>query len=582
MIKEGSNRAPPEEVGDIVSLLSTDERDFLIRNNGDKVAIGSLEGKVIALYFAVSGSRPFTLRLIEVYSELRSLDNNFEIIFVTDETNEDCFDEDFSEMPWLAIPFSDTWMRGKLENIFLATSLPNLPNLVILDANGKVLNRKGVQAVKGYGSEGYPFTVEKISKLREEMENAKKDQTLRSVLVSSSRDYLIANDRSKVSVSNLEGKIVALYFACRRYACCNVFTPVFAEIYRKLKEIGESFEVVLVRLDGESDYDNAIERMPWLAFPFNDKRGEKLFCYFDLQENNHHAIILIGPDGKTMNVDLIELIKVYGFDAWEAFPFSQKKLHEFSEKEKAKLESQTLESILVSGDLDYVIGKNGLKVPIKELVGKTILLYFSSMWRCGNYLPKLVEEYHEIKNADSEFEMIYVSGDCDQDLFNKVFLRMPWLALPFGDERQESLNKRIFKIGYPQNCTLVAISPTGRIITKEAKELFMIHGTVAYPFTEERIKELEHLKEMAKGWPEKIKLDLYDEHELVLTGCFSYDCNGCREMGHNWSYRCEQCEFDLHPKCALNQKRKEDGENGEAHGEVTEEEYVYLEKKRVI
>ncbi|KAG6493252.1 hypothetical protein ZIOFF_048230 [Zingiber officinale] len=56
-----------------------------------------------------------------------------------------------------------------------------------------------------------------------------------------------------------------------------------------------------------------------------------------------------------------ELIKEYEFEAWEAFPFSQEKLHELSEKVKVRLESQTLESLLVSDDLDYVIGKNGLK-----------------------------------------------------------------------------------------------------------------------------------------------------------------------------------------------------------------------------
>ncbi|KAG6485136.1 hypothetical protein ZIOFF_053665 [Zingiber officinale] len=212
------------------------------------------------------------------------------------------------------------------------------------------------------GTEAYPFTVEKISKLREEVENAKKDQTLRSILVSSSRDYLITNDRSKVSVSNLEGKIVALYISCNR-DCCSELSPILVQIYKKLKEIGESFEVVLVSLeDDESYYDEAIENMPWLAFPFNDKSCDKLFCYFGLQEYKCSTVILIGSDGKTMNVDLIELIKEYEFEAWEAFPFSQEKLHELSKKVKARLESQTLESLLVLDDLDYVIGKNGLKV----------------------------------------------------------------------------------------------------------------------------------------------------------------------------------------------------------------------------
>ncbi|KAG6472819.1 hypothetical protein ZIOFF_070297 [Zingiber officinale] len=110
--------------------------------------------------------------------------------------------------------------------------------------------------------EAYPFTVEKISKLREEVENAKKDQTLQSISVSSSRDYLITNDRSMVSVSNLEGKIVALYFSCNR-DCWSEFSPILTQIYKKLKEIGESFEVVLVSLeDDESYYDEAIENMP--------------------------------------------------------------------------------------------------------------------------------------------------------------------------------------------------------------------------------------------------------------------------------------------------------------------------------
>ncbi|XP_042454479.1 probable nucleoredoxin 1-2 [Zingiber officinale] len=561
-----------EEVGDVESLLSTGERNFLILNNGDKVAIGNLKGKTLALYFSASWCPPcrgFTPKLIEVYNGLSSQDNSFEIVFVSADQDEDSFNGYFSKMPWLAIPFSDTKTREKLDDLF---KVRGIPHLAIVDANGKVLNREGVQAVREYGIEGYPFTVEKISKLREEEENAKKDQTLRSVLVSSSRDYLIANDRSKVSVSNIEGKIVALYFSINASRSCADFTPILAQIYRKLKEIGENFEVVLVSLDDEeSSYDEAIQSMPWLAIPFKDKSCEKLARYFELQ--TIPTVILIGSDGKTMNVDLTELIEEHGFEAWEGFPFSQEKLYYLSEKAKAKLEAQTLESLLVSGDLDYAIGKEGLKVPIKELVGKTILLYFSAHWcgPCRAFLPKLIEAYHKIKNADTDFEVIFLSSDRDQDSFDKFFSGMPWLALPFGDERKKSLSSR-FKIrGIP---SLVAIGPTGRTITKEARNFLMIHGADAYPFTEEKIKQLEHgIEEMAKGWPEKIKHDLHEEHELVLTRCSTYGCDGCEEMGNSWSYRCIECNFDLHPKCALD-KEKENDENGEAHGEVTKEGYV--------
>lgn len=44
----------------------------------------------------------------------------------------------------------------------------------------------------------------------------------------------------------------------------------------------------------------------------------------------------------------------------EAYPFTPEKLAEI---EKARLESQTLESILVSGERDFVIDKSGSNVP---------------------------------------------------------------------------------------------------------------------------------------------------------------------------------------------------------------------------
>ncbi|MGI4297523.1 thioredoxin-like domain-containing protein, partial [Klebsiella pneumoniae] len=72
--------------------------------------------------------------------------------------------------------------------------------------------------------------------------------------------------------------------------------------------------------------------------------------------------------------------------------------------------------------------------------------------------------------------------------FEDFFATMPWLALPFQDERKESL-VRTFKVnGIPM---VVAIGPTGRTVTTEARNLIMCHGADAYPFTPERLKEIE-------------------------------------------------------------------------------------------
>ena len=137
---------------------------------------------------------------------------------------------------------------------------------------------------------------------------------------------------------------------------------------------------------------------------------------------------------------------------------------------------------------------------------------------------------------------------------------MPWLALPFGDGRKQILTRK-FKIqGIP---AAVAIGPSGRTITKEARMHLTAYGADAFPFTEEHLKQLEEeIEKKAKGWPEKVKHELHSEHELIRTKRSSYICDGCGESGYSWSFYCKECDFDLHPKCAL----KEDEDTGTEKG----------------
>ncbi|CAN1310925.1 Probable nucleoredoxin 1 [Linum perenne] len=179
------------------SLLSGQDRDFLIRSNGEQVKVSSLRGKkALGLYFSASWCGPcqkFTPKLLEAYEELSKSD--FEVVFISSDKDDESFTEYFSKMPWLAVPFSDSDVRASMKEMFNAESIPHL---VVLDAEGKVSCRGGVKIVRKYGAEGYPFTEQKLRFLIEEEENARRNQTLRSLLVSSSRDYLISNDGTKV------------------------------------------------------------------------------------------------------------------------------------------------------------------------------------------------------------------------------------------------------------------------------------------------------------------------------------------------------------------------------------------------
>lgn len=164
----------------------------------------------MGLYFSGSWCGPcrhFTPNLVEVYEKLSSK-GDFEVVFISSDRDESSFNDYFSKMPWLAIPFSDDGIRKQLKELF---KVRGIPNLVVLDTDGKVSCDQGVKIVRDYGADGYPFTAERVDYFRQEEENAKKNQTLSSILVSSSRDYLISKDGTKVNVFFASVLLVLLY-----------------------------------------------------------------------------------------------------------------------------------------------------------------------------------------------------------------------------------------------------------------------------------------------------------------------------------------------------------------------------------
>ncbi|KAK8655447.1 hypothetical protein V6N13_108022 [Hibiscus sabdariffa] len=548
---------------DFKSILSSPDRDFLVRNNADQVKIDSLKGKTLGLFFSASWCRPcleFTPHLVEAYSRIAP-EVGFEVILVSTDDDEELFNDYFSKLPWLAIPFSDSISHKRVDESFRTTGIPRL---VVLDENGKVLTNDGVGMVREYGEEGYPFTSKRIQEIKDLDEKARKEQSLKTLLVSRYRDFVVTSDGNKVPVSELEGKTVGLYFSMASFHPSADYTQKLAEVYKKLKEKGENFEVVAISLeDGEEPFKKSFGA-PWFALPFKDKTCKKLARYFELSAVP--TIVIIGPDGKTLHPNAADAIDDHGV---EAYPFTPEKFAELEEIVKAKEAAQTLESILISGDLDYVIGKDGAKVKVTDLVGKIVLLYFSAHWcpPCRAFTPKLIEVYKKLKAKGEAFEVIFITSDIQQTSFEEYYSGMPWLVLPFDDARTPSL-KRKFKVkGIPM---LIAIGPTGKTVTKEASGLIMAHGVDAYPFTEERLEEIEaRYEEMAKGWPKNLKHELHEEHELELTRCDSYMCDRCNYPGQIWTFYCRECDFDLHPKCAL-EKDKETKGGAEKEGNTKE------------
>ena len=115
-----------------------------------------------------------------------------------------------------------------------------------------------------------------------------------------------------------------------------------------------------------------------------------------------------------------------------------------------------------------VIDNGNNKYDLKKTTNNKFFgLYFSAKWcgPCRKFTPKLIEFY---KKNNSNFEVIFVSLDTNNDEFNDYFSKMPWKSLPFNNSQSEELSDFFSVSGIP---TLVLVDYEGNILTKSGKEL---------------------------------------------------------------------------------------------------------------
>lgn len=378
-----------------------------------------------------------------------------------------------------------------------------------------------------------------------------------SLLESKDRDYLLSSTGAQVKVSDLEGKVIGLYFSANWYPPCRNFTPVLVEFYEQLKTSGSNFEIVYVSSDEDLDaFNNYHGSMPWLAIPFSDLETKKaLNKKFDIE--GIPCLVILQPNNNKDDAlhDGVELIYRYGV---RAFPFTKERLEKLMEEEREKHERQTLTNLLTNHDRDHLLGHPRPKqVPIASLIGKTVGLFFSAQWcvPCVKFIPKLISMYQKIKQmlvekGDEDFEIVYMSNDRDQESFDSYFNTMPWLALPFGDPTVKDLAKHFDVHGIP---CLIILGPDGKTVTRQGRNLINLYQENAYPFTEAKVELLEkQMDEEAKSLP-RLVYHSGHRHELTLVsegnGGGPFICCDCDEQGSGWAYQCLECGYEVHPKC---------------------------------
>lgn len=248
----------------------------------------------------------------------------------------------------------------------------------------------------------------------------------------------------------LEGKTVGIYFSAHWCPPCRGFTPKLAEFYTaNLKEKG--MEIVFVSSDRDEDaFKEYFGEQPWLALPYSNRDGKAtLSKKFKVQ--GIPSFIILDSDGTTITKD--GRSKVMGDPEGKDFPW------------KPKAWADVIGSEFLKGS-ETVDGE--------ALKGKTIGIYFSAHWcpPCRGFTPKLCELYKKCKEKELPFEIIFSTGDRDEESFKSYYQEMQdaggnWLAIPYPDSKRRADLDSLFEVsGIP---TFVIVDENGKVINANAR-----------------------------------------------------------------------------------------------------------------
>jgi len=116
----------------------------LIDNNNETYDLKeTTNNKYFALYFSAKWCGPcrnFTPKLINFYNK----SENFEVIFVSLDKNENEFNDYFSKMPWKSLPFNNE-QSEELSEFF---GVQGIPTLILVDHEGNLLTKQGKETIE--------------------------------------------------------------------------------------------------------------------------------------------------------------------------------------------------------------------------------------------------------------------------------------------------------------------------------------------------------------------------------------------------------------------------------------------------
>lgn len=106
--------------------------------------------KIIGLYFSGHHCPPckrFTPILFQLYEEIKESYDDFEIIFISSDKDQESFNKYFQEMPWYALPY---YKRDIKEKLCEEYEINTIPSLVFINNEGNLISKNGKYLVEKY------------------------------------------------------------------------------------------------------------------------------------------------------------------------------------------------------------------------------------------------------------------------------------------------------------------------------------------------------------------------------------------------------------------------------------------------
>ncbi|CUG88003.1 thioredoxin-like protein, putative [Bodo saltans] len=402
----------------------------LIRSDGTSVPISHLSNlKYVLLYFSAHWCPPcqrFTPKLITVYNELRAHRNNdVDIIFLSSDKSEEQFQEYFSTMPWLALPYDQRSVKTRLSGKF---KVEEIPTLICLDCTtGAVVCKDAMEPINTHGSledaiSAFPWVLPTI------------EEALRGAVITSKDGRLLTVDGLKALDH------FAVYFSASWCNPCKAFTPILTQAYENLKLSHPNIEIIFVSHDEDvescNDYYAA---MPWAALEYNSPRMGPIRAACEVSGIPTLTIV----DAKSMKVVNLDAVMVAARDCegarWPWVPQPRPLLTNLAfDQDKANAINEDVCFLLCLPKLD-----DGSEVHDDE----------DDEAKRGNHNDaddlSLLDEFKAVVRVFDAAAAEVDAFDEDVESCNDYYAAMPWAALEYNSPRMGPIRAACEVSGIP-------------------------------------------------------------------------------------------------------------------------------------